>query len=110
MGYERYLEENYPKWQQKLQDKRLSEQPKVLSVVLICFNLIYILDALGARIFNLICKPVYSVPSNKSHSNNPLKTDKIGEHCFKRIILLWIHHKVLRLSFQNVLYFLCRSR
>ncbi|XP_017330647.3 uncharacterized protein LOC108269338 [Ictalurus punctatus] len=29
MGYERYLEENYPKWQQKLQDKRLSEQPKV---------------------------------------------------------------------------------
>ncbi|XP_053091599.1 LOW QUALITY PROTEIN: high mobility group nucleosome-binding domain-containing protein 5, partial [Pangasianodon hypophthalmus] len=30
MEYERYLEENYPKWQQKLQDKRLSEQRKMI--------------------------------------------------------------------------------
>ncbi|XP_058252401.1 glutamic acid-rich protein-like [Hemibagrus wyckioides] len=30
MEYESFLEENYPKWQQKLQEKRLSEQQKML--------------------------------------------------------------------------------
>ncbi|KAF5895371.1 glutamic acid-rich protein-like, partial [Clarias magur] len=29
--YERYLEENYPKWLQKLQDKKLSEQQKMIN-------------------------------------------------------------------------------
>ncbi|KAK3535725.1 hypothetical protein QTP70_020963 [Hemibagrus guttatus] len=34
MEYERFLEENCPKWQQRLQEKRLSEEQKVLSLML----------------------------------------------------------------------------
>lgn len=34
MEYEQYLQENYPKWRQKLRENRLSEQRKVLSVAL----------------------------------------------------------------------------
>lgn len=89
MEYERYLEENYPKWQQKLQEKT-SEQRKVLLVVLISSDLLYIVDALGQGYSNFFanhqCRCIHSYHINA--------TDKIK--MFLYVSLLYPHHKVLR--------------